>query len=397
MNLTPFLIVLITPTVDAYPHSAEPIGTVREIYDGTLTPELAVTTFRNIDRLFASRTVSRSSKPVPLEPAAEPLGPLTITHEDRDYTLDEFVARNRVAALLVLHQGRIKREIYRFGNDQRTRWMSMSIAKSITSTLIGAAVREGLIEGLSDPVVRYVPALAGSAYEGVTIRDVLMMASGVRWSETYTDPASDRRRLLEAQLAQRPGGALAVMRALPRAAAPGTVNNYNTGETQIAAEVLYRAAGRPLSDYLHERIWEPGGMEADATWWLESAGGIEIGGSGFSATLRDYGRFGRFVLRGGVVDGASILPPGWVHEASSPKTLRGGQPLDYGYLWWPATSPAGRRDGAFSAEGIHGQFLYLNPAVDLVIVVWSARPQPTGGAVIDEWALFEAVADHLRQ
>ncbi len=399
MNLTPFFFLLIpgvTPAPDAYPHAAEPIGTVREIYDGTLTPERAVTTFRNIDRLFASRTVARSSKPVTLEPAAEPLGPVTIEYSGAQYTLDQFVELNRVAGLLVLHQGRIKQQRYRFGNDEKTRWMSMSIAKSITSTLIGAAIQEGLIEGLGDPVVRYAPALAGSAYEGVTIRHVLMMASGVRWSETYTDPASDRRRLLEAQIAQQPGGALAVMRALPRAAAPGTLNNYNTGETQIAAEVLHRAAGRPLSEYLHERIWEPCGMEADATWWLDSPGGIEIGGSGFSATLRDYGRFGLFVLGGGVVDGESILPPGWVDEASTPKTLPGGQPLDYGYLWWPATSPAGRRDGAFSAEGIHGQFLYLNPAVDLVIVLWSAQPLPTGGAVIDEWALFEALAEHLR-
>lgn len=381
---------------DTYPHEAEPIGSVRDIYDGVLTPERAVSTFRNIHRLFPVRVVAPSATPAALPVDSSPLPPVRIVDQGRAFGLEEFMDSNRVAGLLVLHRGRVRLERYRYGNTERTRWMSMSIAKSITSTLIGAAIRDGHITSLLDPVTRYVPMLKGSAYDGATVRDVLMMASGARWTETYTDPTSDRRRLLEAQIAQRPGGALAVMRALPRAAAPGTVNRYNTGETQVAAEILRRAVGRPLSAYLHDRIWAPAGMEAEATWWLDSPGGIEIGGSGFSATLRDYGRFGLFVLRGGVAGGDSVLPAGWVAEASTPRTLAGGERLDYGYLWWPGTSPAARRDSAYSAEGIHGQFLYINPAVDLVIVLWSARPHPTRGAVVDEWAFFEAVSEALR-
>ena len=381
---------------EPYPHAEEPIGTVREIYDGALSPEMAVRTFRNIDRLFPSATIARSSRPVPLRPAAEPLPPITITDEGVGYDLDEFLEVNRVAGLLVLQDGRVKLERYRFGNTEQTRWMSMSVAKSVTATLFGAALKEGLIGSLADPVTRYVPSLIGSAYDGVSLRDVLMMASGVRWSETYTDPESDRRDLLEAQIGQEPGGALAIMRALPRAADPGTVNRYNTGETQVAAEVLRSALGRPLSEYLHERIWEPFGMEADATWWLESPGGVEIGGSGFSATLRDYGRLGLFVLQDGVMSGESILPDGWMREASTPKVLRGGAALDYGYLWWPGTSAAARREGAYAGQGIHGQFLYINPAMHVVVVVWSAQPRPTGGAVVDAWAFFDAVSDGLR-
>jgi CubicO group peptidase (beta-lactamase class C family) len=381
---------------ESYPHATEPIGSVRQIYDGVLAPELAVNTFRNIDRLFPSRVIPRSSRPRLLTAAEDPLGPIAITDSGRQYGLDQFMELNRVSGLLVLADGRITLERYRLGNTERTRWMSMSIAKSITSTLIGVALKEGLIAGLADPVTKYVPSLIGSAYDGVSVRDVLMMSSGVRWTETYADPNSDRRRLLEAQIAQRPGGALAVMRALPRASEPGTVNTYNTGETQIAAEVLRSAVGRPISDYLHDEIWEPVGMEADATWWLESPEGIEIGGSGFSATLRDYGRFGLFFLGGGVVNGASILPDGWITEATTPKVLPGGEPLDYGFLWWPETSDAGRRDRAFTAEGIHGQFIYINPAVNAVVVLWSAHPQPTGDRAIRETALFEAVADSLR-
>jgi CubicO group peptidase (beta-lactamase class C family) len=382
---------------DQYPHAMDPIGTVRQVYDGLLTPDLAVNTFRNIDRLFPTRTVPRSPTPMPLPRAATPLGTVSFSDRGKRYELEDYLELNRVAGLLVLKNGRVKLERYRFGNSERTRWMSMSVAKSITSTLIGAAVKQGHIASLSDPVTRYVPSLAGSAYEGVSVRDVLMMSSGVRWDETYTDPASDRRSLLEAQISQVPGSAMAVMRGLPRAAAPGTVNNYNTGETQVAAEILRSAVGRPLAAYLSERIWSRFGMEAEANWWLDSPGGIEIGGSGFSATLRDYGRFGLFVLNGGVAAGEAILPAGWIGEATGPKVLRGGTPLAYGYLWWTGTTPASRRDRAFAAEGIYGQFVYVNPAARVVIVVWSARSKPTGSDAIDDWLFFDAVVDALRQ
>jgi CubicO group peptidase (beta-lactamase class C family) len=182
---------------------------------------------------------------------------------------------------------------------------------------------------------------------------------------------------------------MAVMRSLPRAAAPGTVNNYSTGETQVAAEILRSAVRRPLATYLSDRIWNKVGMEADANWWLDSPDGVEIGGSGFSATLRDYGRFGLFLLNGGVAGGEAILPDGWIREATSPKTQRGGASLDYGYLWWPGPG------GAYTAYGIYGQWLYINPAAQVVIVVWSAQAKPEGAAVIDDWALFDAVVEAL--
>ena len=198
--------------------------------------------FRSIDRLFPTRLIAHAAHPHPLPPATQSLGDVHFSDRGKNYDLEHYMTLNRVAGLLVLDHGHVALERYRFGNSPRTRWMSMSMAKSITSTLIGAAVRQGSISGLGDSVTHYVPALRGSAYDGVSIRDVLQMASGARWNETYTDPTSDRRHLLEAQIAQVPGAALAVMRALPRAHPPGTVFNYNTGETQVAAEVLGRPA-----------------------------------------------------------------------------------------------------------------------------------------------------------
>lgn len=382
----------------ADPPVREPIGSVRQIYDGVLTPDLEVSTFRNIDRLFPTRTVKRGGTVHPLPRAATPLTQVRFNSNGRRWDLFDYLAVNRVAGLLVLKDGGIALETYQYGNTERTRWMSMSIAKSITSTLIGAAIQQGYIADLDTDVTRHAPALAGSAYEGVSLRDILTMSSGVKWNETYTDPASDRRRLLDIQIAQRPGEAIKLMASLPRAAPVGTVNNYSTGETQIAGEVLHGATGRSLADYLSERIWAKFGMEADADWWLASPGGLEIAGSGFRARLRDYGRFGLFFMDGGVAAGERILPPTWTEEAVSPKKLKDGTPLQYGYFWWPAWATAATPDpqGAYAAIGIFGQYLYINPQEHLVIVVWSARSKPEGMDIVDDMDFFGAVAAALR-
>jgi CubicO group peptidase (beta-lactamase class C family) len=390
---------LLGPLVSAqdYPHALEPIGTVREMYDGRLRPDIAVNTFRNIDRLFPTRVVHRGKTVFPLPKAAHPLSDVHFQSNGKKWDLFDYLAVNRVAGLLVLKNGEIAYEDYEFNNSEKTHWMSMSVAKSITSTLIGAAIHQKRIASINEPVTRYVPQLLGSAYEGVSIRDILMMSSGVKWNETYTDPQSDRRHLLEVQIAQQPGAAMTLMSRLSRAAPPGTVNNYSTGETQIAGEALHRAIGITLSDYLSERIWAKFGMESDASWWLASPDGSEMAGSGFSAVLRDYARFGLFFANGGVAGGEQILPPGWTEEAGSPKVLKGGKPLSYGYFWWPAwpTNASPDPHGAFAAIGIIGQYLYIDPQEKVVIVAWGARSKPEGMEIIDDMDFFAAVVAAL--
>ena len=205
---------------DGYRHAEEEIGTVEQIYDGDLLPDLAVSTFRNIDRLFPTRTVPASDNPHVLDPAETPLGPVTATVDEKTWDMDDFVALDSVTGLIVLKDGKVAYEIYQRGNGPDTRWMSMSLAKSVTSTLIGAAIKDGSISGMDALVTDYVPALKGSAYEGVTVEQILQMSSGVQWDETYTDPDSDRSDLLAAQIAQEPGGLMQVMAALPQAAEP---------------------------------------------------------------------------------------------------------------------------------------------------------------------------------
>jgi len=268
----------------------------------------------------------------------------------------------------------------------------MSIAKSVATTLVGAAVQDGYIRSIDDVVSTYVPELRGGGYEGVSIRHVMQMSSGVRWDDTHTDAASERRHMLELQFEQRPGAILRYVGDQPRLAPPGTVWNYSTGETHIVGALLRAAVGRPVAEYLADRIWSRAGMEADATWWLESPDGLEVAGSGLGATLRDYGRFGLFVLEDGIVDRTAVLPDRWMELARGPIRM-GDKTVDYGFMWWPVAAADGSyADGAYSARGIFGQYLYVNPAKRLVIVVWSARAKPKGAEVIVDNDFFNAVA-----
>ncbi|MDE4915244.1 serine hydrolase [Methylobacterium sp. 092160098-2] len=369
---------------------------MQQAYDGHLTPDLQANTFRNIDRLFSTRTVNRGGPVARLETSTKPLTDVKFQSNGKAVDLFDYLSLNRVAGLLVLKDGKIAYEDYELGNNEATRWMSMSVAKSISSTLVGVAIKDGFIKSIDDPVTRYLPELAGGAYDGVTVRNLLQMASGAKWDETYTDPKSDRRRMLELQLEGKPGTIVAMMAKLPRAHEPGTAWNYSTGETHLVGALVRAAVGKPVSVYLSEKIWSRLGMEQDATWWVESPNGLEVGGSGFSATLRDYARFGQFVLNKGVIDGESVVPEGWYEQAGSPKELS-GKTVNYGYMWWPLGAPAGTpNEGAFTARGIFGQYVYVNPKEHVVIAMWGARSKPTGAPPVVDADFFSAVVSALR-
>jgi CubicO group peptidase (beta-lactamase class C family) len=382
------------------PHAAEPIGSVRQMYDGKLSADEAVRTFRNIDRLFPVRVIRRGPSATPLRPRTRALTDFRCRSRGRELGVDEYMTLNSVTGLLVLKNEQIALERYAAGNTAATRWMSMSIAKSITSTLIGAAIKDGRITSINDPVTKYVPSLTGTAYDGVSVRNVLMMRSGVKWNETYTDPTSDRRKLLDIQIAQQPGAAIAFMGTLPRAQTPGAAFNYSTGETLVAGEIVRGATGMSVADYFSTKIWVPAGMESDASWWLDSSNGHEISGSGVSATLRDYGRLGLLLLHNGVINGDSILPRHWMADAGSPKRrgVRGDGAMEpYGYMWWIPDASAHRIHAqAYSGVGIFGQHLYINPREQLVIVQWSALTQPSGEGEVNADDCFAAIGERLR-
>ena len=371
---------------------------IRQVLDGTMMPDAEVKTFERSEQLYPFRVVKRGAAVHSLargEAQAESeLRTLTFKSNGQRYDLYDYLADDRVAGLLILKNGKVVLEDYELGLTPEARWASWSMAKSVSSTLIGAALQQGFIRSLEDPVSRYVPALRGSAYDNVSIRNVLRMASGVGWTETYTDPTSDCRKLTDAQLLHRPGASMQFMATLKRVSPQGTVWNYNSGEANITGAILEGATGKPLATYLAETLWSPLGMESEATWWTESVGGMGLSGVGLGATLRDYARFGLFVQNDGVIDGRRVVPEGWFREAGSPQIL-GGKSVDYGYQWWPVPAGDPLEEGAFQALGIFGQHLYINPRERLVIVVLSARSKPVSTPPVKDIDFFTAVAHAL--
>jgi CubicO group peptidase (beta-lactamase class C family) len=367
-------------------------------------------TYRNIDRLAPTRTIRGGGGALPLPPHPVDLAATGIAYEYRDasFTLDDYLERNRVSGVLVLKHGKVALERYGMGNGPQSRWTTFSMAKSFTSTLIGAALKDGSIASLDDHVARYVAALRGTDYAACSIRQLLTMTSGIQWSEDYSIlHGSDLLRFAYAIAEHRSGAVMALMRTRERAAAPGAVFNYSTGDSYVLGAVLAGATGSTLSDYLARKVWTPLGMERDGYWLLDAPGGLETGGDNISATLHDYGRFGLFFLNDGRKGAQSVLPAGWRDAATRPSTAVAayGQvdddPLGFGYQWW--SFPVGdgalpHHEGAFTSQGIFGQFLYINPREDVVAVIWSAwRSAWDDHAEMETYAMLGAAVALLRE
>jgi CubicO group peptidase (beta-lactamase class C family) len=289
----------------------------------------------------------REGKPLALDPA-------------------QYIAENNVAGLIVVQNGRVRLERYARGYSHTGRYTSFSVAKSLTSTLVGAAVKDGFIKSVDDPVTRYIPELVGSAYDGVTVRQVLTMTSGVKWNEDYTDPNSDVARMYGKPVPAGTDPTVAYLRTLTREAPAGSKFVYKTGETNLIGVLVTKATGKSLTDYAEAKIWRPYGMERDLFWMVDQSG-QNIGGCCLSASLRDYARIGQFVLDGG----KGVVPAGWFAEATLPASQLGNG-RGYGYQWWIDA------DGAFRAQGIFGQLIHIDPKRKLVIAMSSAWPRATG-------------------
>jgi CubicO group peptidase (beta-lactamase class C family) len=323
-----------------------------------------------LDSFFLTRTVKAGPHAHGLD-RGRPLAAFE-AGGSRAAAFDRFMAAQGVRGVLVLQDGRIRLERYVSPHSRTTRWNSFSIAKSITSTLVGAAMQDGYIRSLDDPVTRYISGLRGSAYDEVTVRQLLTMTSGVKWNEDYTDVTSDVARMYAQP--PDPGFDMTVsyVRKLPREAPPGTKWVYKTSETNLVGVLVAEATRKPLADYLSEKIWRPYAMERDAEWMIDDVG-HEQGGCCLAMTLRDYGRFGQFILDGARVEGKPIVPANWLPEATRSQVST-GPGSGYGYQWWT------RDDGTFEGRGIYGQTLHIDRARRLVIVINSAAERPTDPA-----------------
>lgn len=381
------------PAVWPFVDPADDPEIVRRIYSGRLPPNMLADAFRRSHELFASRKIAKGSSVREL-PKGEQIQDLRIEADGAVHDLYDYICSNRAVGVLILKKGKIVFEHYEDGNNQDTMWVSMSMAKSVASLLVGAAIQDGAIESLDDPITRYVTDLSGTSFDGATIRNVLQMGSGTRWSDEHTDAASERRHVLELQIAQKSREIFGYMSSLPRAAAPGAVFNYSLADTHMIGELVRQATGRWLADYASEKIWGPMGAQTDAFWWLEAPDGLEIAGAGISAPLRDYARLGQFVLDC-AREGSGPFPDGWIAETAKSFRPDPNKP-HYGLMWWPTPdSKGGLQDGAICARGIFGQYIYINPAKEVVVAVNSCRAKPIGSHAFLDIHLFNAAAEQV--
>ena len=299
-------------------------------------------------------------------------------------TLAEYMHAQHIAGVMVLQHGQIRLQRYAANFGPRQRWTSFSVAKSFTSTLLGAALRDGYVHSLDDALVAYIPQLRSSAYADVTVRQLLTMTSGVRWNEDYADPKSDVAQMYRSSCSNGQPHVLPYLEKLPRAWPAGTHWNYNTAETDLLGILVQRATHRSLARYLQQTVWQPYGMAADGFWLKDACDGSDTGGSGLSATLADYARMGQFMLDGARIHGTSVVARPWLQNALRKQQDVGEAGRGYGYQWWTDD------DGSYAGIGIFGQLLYVDPQRQLVIVQVGAWPQAGSTALVASRRAFVA-------
>ena len=350
-----------------------------------------------LDETFPARRIARGTETRPLQRApAEPTIRYTVRSAGRSEVigLDDHLARTRTTGLLILKGDTIFVERYQYDRTPAHRMHSFSMAKTVVAMLVGIALADKHIQSLDDRAERYVPELAGTPYGETPIRHLLSMSSGVRFSEVYsgTDDVAMLARL--SIVGESAGGAATVMPFRTRDRAPGERFHYSSAETQVLGLVLRAATGKPLADYLSEKIWQPMGAEADASWIIDK-GGYEAAFAAINATLRDWGRLGMLLANDGARDGRQIIPADWVRAATTPPATQfepgqTGGLLGYGYQTWIV--PGSERQ--FMLRGLRGQGVFVDPKSKLVLV-HTAAGEVGNPPLIALLTLWWGVADIL--
>lgn len=358
-----------------------------------LDGDINTLTFRSMDRLFTTRTVAHAGPVWRLPRADAPLN-FTYGYQGKSYTPEQFLDRTYTNALLVMKDGKIVSETYRNNSDESSRFIAWSMTKSITSLLVGCALAEHRIASLDDDIVTYLPELKGSGYDGVTIRHILQMRSGVDYEERYdfAHPGVAARNHIDA-LVKNVARFADAARTIRRAHPPGAVFQYKTLDTAVLGWLIERVSGTSVAAYTAQKLWEPLGAEQDGFYIMDGPPGVgrEFSGAGFNATLRDFARIGQMMLDGGRANGRQVVPAEWVRASTAPSTPAQadapGLPTGYGLQWWLLDDK-----GAYSALGLQGQYIYVDPRSRTVVVKISYFPPGDDTAVAETGAFLQAVS-----
>lgn len=351
--------------------------------------------FDALDGYAANVNPIQASNPAPIGTALNANAlPTTYSYGGKDKSLSSFLRTTGTASFVVIHNGQVVHENYYLGKSENSRFTSWSVAKSFASALIGIAIQEGHIQSVTDPIINYVPEIAGTAYAATTIEDVLEMASGVRFDETYfigTDVANLQLAISDKFMDE-------IVKYTETDNTPGTFNRYKSLDTLVLGLLIRNATGQSVASYLEAKIWGPAGMTNDAHW-LADADGLEATYCCIKATTRDFAKLGLIYLNNGFYNGQQIVPAPWIAESldfNEPHLLPGDNPNSdydwgYGYQWWF------RDEGNdYSAVGIFNQFVYINPDANVVIAKNSGAPNYLLNDLENEhFAVFRAISEHL--
>lgn len=397
-RLLPLVSVLLTLSAQAQQQLPEPLRidppsdvpvAVQVLRWHMLDNNVSALMFRSMDTLFTTRTVARSG-PVWELPRNDHAPDFNYEWNGARHTATDFLERTYTNALLVMKDGRIVSEVYRNNSDARSRFIGWSMTKSLTSVLIGCALDEGRLASLDAPISDHLPELRGGAYEGVTIRQVMQMRSGVDYQERYdfANPGTAASNHIAA-LVRNTARFADVARTLPRLHPPGDVFQYKTIDTAVLGWLVERVTQTTVAAYTEHCIWEPLGAEADGFYIMDGPPGIgrEFSGAGFNATLRDFARVGQMVLDGGVANGKRIVSEDWIRASTQPTAEESAGRGGYGLQWWTM----GGSD-AFAAIGLQGQYIYIDPATRTVVVKLSYFPPGDNSALDAETQAFMAAA-----
>lgn len=332
--------------------------------------------FAKVPDMFPVTTLKPADTPHEWKSSSLETLPESYVHLGTARQTANFLSETDTSAMIVIKDGQIRYENYWLTGGRNTSWPSWSVAKSYVSALIGIAIEEGLIKSVQDPITDYLPELNGSGYDGVSIKDILQMSSGARWNEDYSDFKSDINRL---------GRIIALGGSLDKFSTqigpdlpPGTYNRYNSADTQVLGRLIVAVSGFSLSEYMDQKLWKPLGAESNGHWLVDNKG-MEMAFAGFNATARDYAKLGQLYLNKGKWNGKQIIPNDWVNASvtpDAPHLMPGDNPASnndfgYGYQWWVLDGD----EGEYTAMGVYNQFIYINPARNIVIVKLSANSQ----------------------
>ncbi|MCO6481281.1 MAG: serine hydrolase [Flavobacteriales bacterium] len=313
-------------------------------------------------RKFPSRPLPASPSPWEYPAAAVEHGPRTITYDGKEMAFDAFLEAHRTVAFLVVRRDTVIYERYFKGYDPSHLHASFSMAKSVTSMLVGCAVADGYIRSVQQPVTDFIPELKGNGFDRVTVEQLLQMTGGLKFNESYSNPFGDAATYYYGRRLYRYMGRMKL------AHEPGTRFAYQSGSTQLLGWVLERALRqhndrRTITEYLNDKLWAPLGMVYPASWSIDrKKGGIEKTFCCLNAPARDFAKLGSLYLHDGNWQGRQLVPAAWVEQSTRVDTT-GNSAWNYQYQWWLPS-----RDGDFMAHGLLGQYTYVDPARELVIV-----------------------------